>query len=562
LNEAGTGPLRRAFARIRRLPPILLVALGAGVAALAVRGGVELYRTYDYIQHDNDFCLSCHLMVDPYERFAKSAHRDLGCKACHRPTLVTRSTMALTQIVENPDSLEAHAEVSNGVCIECHVDGDPEKWSIIAGTAGHQVHLESDDPELAGLECVECHSTSVHEFAASDRTCGQAGCHESQEIRLGGMGALTIHCATCHEFSAPVGDATREEAQLAFRPQREECLSCHAMRERLAAFPLAADDPHGGMCGACHNPHSQTEPVEAFQSCATSGCHMQPDTITPFHRGLDAGTLENCAQCHTAHTFHAEGRDCIACHTDAAQPGRVSPPPGTTHPPITSYLLRPLRLLASLFLPSPAMAQQATIPFDHARHTEVACTACHSVADTHGRVTVTGVRECRECHHTGATAQPCSRCHAPSQVPTAGSAQRRTYRPVAGATEMRSFPFEHRSHAGVACAQCHREGLVLSAARVECRACHEEHHEPDNACIACHQPPPPTAHTRTAHLTCAGSGCHTSAPVAASQRTRNLCLACHQDLTDHQPGRTCVDCHTLPAARPAGGEVEPVEAGG
>ena len=36
-----------------------------------------------------------------------------------------RSQMALTQILENPDSLSIHAEVPNERCESCHVDGDP-----------------------------------------------------------------------------------------------------------------------------------------------------------------------------------------------------------------------------------------------------------------------------------------------------------------------------------------------------------------------------------------------------------------------------------------------------
>jgi cytochrome c553 len=31
------------------------------------------------------------------------------------------------------------------------------------------------------------------------------------------------------------------------------------MQVRLANFPLAADDPHAGMCASCHNPHDQRE---------------------------------------------------------------------------------------------------------------------------------------------------------------------------------------------------------------------------------------------------------------------------------------------------------------
>src|SRR5690606_27927719 len=256
--------MRRALKRVRRMPPAVLVGLGAVIAVLLVWGGVEAYRTYDYVQHDNEFCLSCHLMVEPYERFAQSAHRDLGCKACHRPTLVTRSSMALTQVLENPDSLETHAEVPNDVCIECHVEGDPGRWRSIAASAGHRVHFESDDPVLADVQCVGCHSSSLHEFAATDQTCGQAGCHENQRIQLGAMGALTIHCATCHTFNAAVAHASIDSASAALQPQREECMSCHAMRTRLADFPLAADDPHGGQCSACHDPHAQAEPRDAF----------------------------------------------------------------------------------------------------------------------------------------------------------------------------------------------------------------------------------------------------------------------------------------------------------
>src|SRR5690606_26752475 len=125
--------------------PLLLVLLAAGLGAGLVWGGVALYRTYDYVQHDNDFCLSCHLMVDPYERFARSAHRDLGCKACHRPTIVTRSTMALTQILVNPDSLVAHVSVPVAVGIEGEDEGHQRDWRIVATSGGHRVYIETVD---------------------------------------------------------------------------------------------------------------------------------------------------------------------------------------------------------------------------------------------------------------------------------------------------------------------------------------------------------------------------------------------------------------------------------
>jgi hypothetical protein len=354
------------------------------------------------------------------------------------------------------------------------------------------------------------------------------------------MGDLTIHCATCHAFDAQVSDAPADSVQLALRPQREECLSCHAMRARLTDFPLAADDPHGGTCGACHDPHAQTEPAQAFDTC--TGCHAQPDTLTPFHRGLDAGVLQTCARCHTAHGFHADGTDCRACHTGI---------PAAT--PVSSAPTRALRMFATLLRPGRAAAQQAPSPaFDHAQHAQVECVACHDTRETHGGVTVATPRACRACHHTEPVVQPCVRCHAPADYARSYPALR-PFTPSVGDSAMRRFPFEHRAHADVTCGVCHSRAPELSAARIDCAFCHEQHHDPETSCIACHDLPAPGAHTRAVHLSCAGSGCHSGAPVSAADRTRSFCLGCHQDLTDHQPGRRCEDCHALPAAQQAGG---------
>src|SRR5687768_15399473 len=277
--------MRAVRAWISRLPPAALLTLGGFLVTGAAVAGVLMYRTYNYVQHDNDFCMSCHLMAEPFERFAKSAHRGLGCKACHQPTFQARSTMALTQILEQPEELKTHAEVPNEVCAECHIEGNPDDWRIISASAGHRVHFESADSSLQGLQCVKCHSSSVHEFSTTDATCGQSGCHEETKVTLGKMGQLTIHCASCHEFNRPIArTATADTLAVALRPQREQCLSCHAMRNLVSDFP--ADDPHGGACGACHDPHSQTTPAQAVESCGTVGCHTRVDTITPFHRGL------------------------------------------------------------------------------------------------------------------------------------------------------------------------------------------------------------------------------------------------------------------------------------
>ena len=309
-----------------------LGAVGVVIMAGVGAGGYYAYETYDYVQHDNDFCMSCHLMQEPFELFAKSAHQGLGCKACHQPTLIARSEMALTQIVENPGEINAHAEVPNERCAHCHIDGDPEKWRLVANSAGHKVHLESDDPALQGLQCVECHSTSVHEFAPIDRTCAQSGCHEDKKILLAGMSDLTIHCAACHNFLAPVRAAQQDSSVLsdnvdrAILPDQEECFSCHAMR---ALVNMPNPDPHGGVCAACHNPHVQKSPAEVVQSCTNAGCHTQAADLSPMHKGMQPGVLENCTFCHKAHDFKVEATRCVDCHQDLGRGGTpVRPPPG------------------------------------------------------------------------------------------------------------------------------------------------------------------------------------------------------------------------------------------
>ncbi len=117
--------------------------------------GLYAYRTYDYVQHDNDFCVSCHLMEVPFEEFARSAHRGLGCKACHQPTIVERSAMGLSQVVDRPIEIEVHADVPNERCAECHIEGDPETWESIRNSAGHLTHLDSDSLDLQRPEVVE-----------------------------------------------------------------------------------------------------------------------------------------------------------------------------------------------------------------------------------------------------------------------------------------------------------------------------------------------------------------------------------------------------------------------
>ncbi len=543
----------------------VLVLVGTGVA------GYYAYETYDYIEHDNEFCFSCHLMQQPYELFAQSAHRGLGCKACHQPNLLERSQMGATAVIFDPDEVSAHAAVPNDLCADCHINGDPDKWLLVAQSAGHRVHLESEDPSLDGLQCVECHASSLHEFAAVDRTCAQSGCHTDSAIQLGAMSDLTIHCAACHGFSAPV--ETAEEGLAALAPDESTCLSCHAMR---VLVELPNPDPHEASCASCHNPHEQQTPEEAVASCATADCHSEPVSITAFHEGLEPAVLQDCLYCHQAHDFSIDGSNCLACHTgimeDLPAAQRMSLDAGSPTPrqmSLDAGSSTPRRTSLDAGSPSPRGAASRlaaapgvsalhswegplpqTLDFRHSQHPDLSCTECHESTASHGQVTVTTIRDCRSCHHQDERflADGCASCHADAAGFSDPHALIRTLALSTGATAPRTLPFDHTPHVDVACAQCHTDGLELSATNVDCASCHEEHHEVTTDCRSCHAQPPATAHSvETAHVTCSGAGCHTEVPFAGVPRSREVCLGCHQDMGDHRPERPdCAGCHALP----------------
>ncbi len=593
------GFIRRAAGRMRDLtarhPVLVLTAVGLLGAGGVSAGGYYALRTYDYVQHDNEFCLSCHLMVDPFERFAQSAHRGLGCKACHQPTMVARSQMAISQVIQNPDSLGVHAVVPNEACAACHIEGDPETWESIAQSAGHRVHLESTDPDLQGLMCVECHASGVHEFAATDKTCAQSGCHTDVEIRLGRMGDLTIHCAACHGFSRPIESDVFGDVRSALAPTESECLSCHVMRTLVDMPP---DEPHDRVCSTCHNPHTQTLPAQAVETCATVGCHDDVRELTPFHVGLDHTAIENCTQCHIAHDWKLTGDDCLSCHQDVFDDGpaggrgaaasgtglpSAAPVPPRQRPSgvgFASLALSPTSYLHAAGAAGTAGASSGTaagrarttsatqqpvrpsqVPpntagefvFRHANHRNVECTACHISTQSHGAVTVTDINDCRSCHHTGAPANDCSTCHRQPVLAARGAFPvplQLSFSVVEGPVN-RSLPFGHGAHPNVTCNTCHQSGLQRPVDTSACLTCHTEHHEVGATCMTCHVQPVESAHTVEVHRGCTGTGCHEAPPFEGLRRDNQACLVCHQDLVEHRPGRQCAECHALAGPGPS-----------
>jgi hypothetical protein len=406
-----------------------------------------------------------------------------------------------------------------------------------------------------------------------------------------------LHCTVCHEFTVQAAEGNPvDSSRAAMVPGDRQCLGCHAMRERLGTF-APEKDPHNAKCGSCHNPHTQTTPQGAFQSCATSGCHARSDTLTAMHRSLGRHKLETCGACHGAHTWKADAVDCRSCHTGISDPAvRTRPPGGHPSPhasggasrferpagqsrdilspsphsvkairPLLPAAATPTRQAGGALVPSPAGRAQwrseplalshpvtlameqgqgrDTARFEHARHGTLSCTTCHETRTGHGTLKVSVARDCQGCHHANtATARDCSRCHTPAELGVA--------RPIATPMALTVWPqprtrelsFSHTRHTRLECASCHASGRLMAVART-CASCHEDHHTADNDCSSCHAPARVT-HTRAVHATgCATSGCHVQERGAAVSPVRATCLACHAEQREHKPNRECAPCH-------------------
>ncbi|MCL7973433.1 MAG: hypothetical protein M8835_02640 [marine benthic group bacterium] len=183
--------------------------------------------------------------------------------------------------------------------------------------------------------------------------------------------------------------------------------------------------------------------------------------------------------------------------------------------------------------------------FSHAPHLEranLACSFCHTPLENHGGMKLDGVAACNECHHDRSSGASCSRCH------SGGAGAPR------GVIAHETGPFDHELHgdAGLPCTSCHA-GSTMSAAGVECMACHTAHHRPEAGCLACHEPGTMPEHPDQVHFAgCAG--CHGENGAWIDRWTRETCTVCHTEQTDHYPPRPCEVCHLVPEIPASGDE--------
>lgn len=263
------------------------IALIAGAIVLAA-GAAAAVPGWRYIKTDPDFCVRCHLMAEPAEKWRRSAHRNVACQTCHRADIFEEARLGWAAFIERKKEISPHARVPISICGECHLSEDP-RWRQIAATPGHREHFGE-----RGLSCLECHAVKVHEFAATTESCGR--CHSGQRVALKEM--ETTHCFACHDFAGKRG-------AVELLPAAATCRECHpasAARpvpaSEVVAAAKATPAPVGKGhedCLQCHKPHGAKlrDPVDCM------ACHLK--VLDPQNPHYKDERLQGCLECHAPH---------------------------------------------------------------------------------------------------------------------------------------------------------------------------------------------------------------------------------------------------------------------
>ncbi len=247
---------------------------------------IPSFFIYDYTQNNPRFCTTCHLMNDAYDTWTVSAMHDLNCHSCHEGSMVENLGHVTKVLLSDPEVVTKETIIDNEKCESCHTSEDPQ-WLQVADTAGHKVHIFSNE-NIA--ECIDCHGINLHVFMPPEEACTQ--CHDDNRINVETI--MGTHCVSCHNFLVE-GDEPL--------PNRNDCIVCHVEEDSMgASFPYNAHNDTA--CMNCHNPH-QDEP---FPDCAS--CHEATGTLHTTH------STNDCTSCHLPHSEVEIRNNCLSCHLD------------------------------------------------------------------------------------------------------------------------------------------------------------------------------------------------------------------------------------------------------
>lgn len=361
---------RRIRRRIETWARVATIGTILGLAVLAPTSYVAVHQS-----STPEFCKSCHIMDPYYDSWARSAHGEIVCTACHfEPGLMGtlqgkfQALTQLTKYITLTAGTRPWAHVADASCTQCHSLPDLVGPLDFGGIAfDHGPHLA----QVSGMQlrCVTCHSHVLidEHFAVqkdvcftchfmptaggapSPRTANCGLCHGPPQGELevagasfvhaewlangvecrachadtiSGSGAvLAQHCKSCHaqpELLAQI-DSPERMHRIHVTDHKVECFECHIEIEHGLSPGVAAHARSAGECGACHGGTHDA----AFRMYAGVGA-----------LGVDEGpsrmfaTKVTCEGCHSGRLHDAQVArhgaqarlgvagevDCLHCH--------------------------------------------------------------------------------------------------------------------------------------------------------------------------------------------------------------------------------------------------------
>lgn len=514
-----------------------------------VRNGMQLHCTSchsqivqgSHIAVTEGTCFLCHFKGQPDGRPIG------GCIGCHpSPPKVTSPE---GYIIDHPqyvkdriDCLSCHNKVTHGSgtadqarCVSCH--NEPARLAKFnQPTMLHQVHVTQHN-----IACIQCHTALDHKVVSLTtnveldcKSC-HTGVHKAEQQLYAGIGGhgvtqtpssmytARVSCVACHNQASkmPGHDTVTVAGEAA-------CLSCHGikyanvlpawqtqMERKVRLVGPVVDDAFAASAAA---------PMRR-RGVADSLLRMARENLDFVRTGKGAHNIVYADQLLRASLTLVK-----QAVKEGGLPYRV--PAVDLGPPVSENQCLQCHLGVE--------QQKGTFQgrsFDHTAHVlngGLQCSACHTPFDKHGGITLASGASCDACHHP--VVQPvanCARCHAGP-----GGAPPDTFKVKTG-------NFTHGAHlaANLECTACHT-APVMGARDLNCDNCHEQHHQPQVACLSCHRGGALAKHKVADHVVC--SQCHKTVPQL-NQWSRPVCTACHAAYTNHNPGKACETCHRVPA---------------
>ncbi len=501
-------------------------------------------------------CEACHLKDNPH-----NPGYGTKCGVCHspegwKPAAFDHDLAAFKLLGEHAaaDCVDCHKQGFVGTpqeCAACHLADDIHASSLGSDCAGchtpqgwkpaqfdHNLSVFKLIGEHAAVACAECHTPGpdgMTQYKGIPEDC--QSCHAPDDAHQGRFG---LDCETCHTPDGwqPAGfDHNRVDFKLQGAHTGVTCAKCHS--SRADGTTVYAGTPT--QCAACHR-QDDAHNGQFGLDCAR--CHtVQAWKPANFDHSQTSFRLQGrhaqvgCTQCHSGGRFDGTPTDCASCHrADDAHNGQFGLDCGSCHNP----------------------SNWADATFDHSRtafalqgrHTQVACTQCHTGGQFKGTPTA-----CEACHrtddaHNGQFGLDCGRCHNPSNWADATFDHSQTGFPLRG------------QHANVTCSACHSGGFAGTPQN--CVACHQGDDAHNGSfgsdCGTCHNPSSwgdaTFDHARSgfpltgAHANASCQACHSSGYAG----TPSACAACHSEPAFHAGmfgGQACSACHGTSAWRPA-----------